>query len=202
MRTVRVWFCCLGFVAMGSAREPGLPAPESRYMAILIPDQPYSASAIQEMGREAAAILKRSGIILRLQVGVTREAFDGSIVMVKLRGHCDTDVETHASPTGPIGWTHAVNGDLLPFAELACDPIWGTVRSTLRRADAAYANRMLGRALGRVLAHELYHIAGETSKHGRDGVAQASLTPEELTSNHLELDPEDIQTIRSRQSAR
>jgi hypothetical protein len=196
MRTVCVWFCCFSFVGFGSGREsPGEP-----YTVLVLPDQPYSAVALEEMGREASSILKRSGISLRLHIGYTNEVFDGTLVVVNLRGTCDMEEGPPAVRRGPLGWTHSVNGKLLPFAELACEPIRGAVESALPGQDASRANTILGRAMGRVLAHELYHIAGETFKHGHDGVAQAALSPEDLISNHLELDRGDVETIQSRAS--
>lgn len=195
MRTVCL--CCFSFAALGSARQ----LATERYTVILLPDHRYSAVALQEMGREASAILLRSGIALRWYIGFTPEVFDGSLVVVNLRGRCDMQEEPPAVQGGALGWTHSENGSLLPFAELACEPIRGSVQSALPGRDAARGNTMLGRAMGRVLAHELYHIAGETFKHGRDGVAQATLSPQDLISNRLELDPEDVETIRSKSAA-
>jgi hypothetical protein len=197
MRTVCVRLCCLSFVALGSARE----LATERYTVILLPDHQYSAVALQEMGREASTVLMRSGIALRLHIGHSTEVFDGTLVVVNLRGRCDMNEGPPAVQGGPLGWTHSENGSLLPFAELACEPIRGSVQSALPGRDAARGNTMLGRAMGRVLAHELYHIAGETFKHGRDGVAQAMLSPQDLISNRLELDPEDVETIRGKSAS-
>ena len=50
--------------------------------------------------------------------------------------------------------------------------------------------------MGRVLAHELYHIVADTSEHGRDGVAQAALSPRQLTSGLLELEPPEVAAVQ------
>jgi hypothetical protein len=50
--------------------------------------------------------------------------------------------------------------------------------------------------MGRVLAHELYHIVADTSDHGREGVTQASLTPRELTAGQLELRPSELAAMQ------
>lgn len=193
MHSLRVCLCCFGLVALGSARE----LASERYTVILMPDRQYSARAVGEMEREAAGILKRSGISLRVHIGYTPEEFEGGLVVVKLGGHCDADSRPSVIQNGPLGWTHSSNGTLLPFAELACDTIRGAVETALSGLDSSQSNLLLGRAMGRVLAHELYHIAGETFKHGRDGVAQPGLTVEELTTRHLELDRGDVETIRN-----
>jgi hypothetical protein len=41
--------------------------------------------------------------------------------------------------------------------------------------------------MGRVLAHELYHIVANTAEHGDEGVTQTALSARELTSGQLEL---------------
>jgi len=56
---------------------------------------------------------------------------------------------------------------------------------------------MLGRAMGRVLAHELYHIVADTAGHGENGVAQPALSARELTSGQLELRASDVEAIQS-----
>jgi hypothetical protein len=51
--------------------------------------------------------------------------------------------------------------------------------------------------MGRVLAHELYHMVADTDEHGEDGVAQPALSARELTSGQLELRPSDVAAIQS-----
>ena len=194
MRSIAVWICSLCLPALGLAGQ----FAAGRYTVILMPGHRYSTLAVQEMGREAAVILKRSGIDVQLHIGYTREVFEGSLVVVNLRGNCDMEEDSPAAQGGPLGWTHSANGALLPFAELACEPIRAAVQSAPAGLGASRGNAMLGRAMGRVLAHELYHIAGETLEHGRDGVAQPSLTAQELTSSQLQLDREDVATIQHR----
>jgi hypothetical protein len=86
-----------------------------------------------------------------------------------------------------------VNGKVLPFADLACDKLRGVVEAST--SDQSRGNVLLGRAMGRVLAHELYHITADTSEHGREGVAQAALTLNELTSGSLELHASEVAAV-------
>jgi hypothetical protein len=148
------------------------------------------------MGREAAHILKQSGVGLRWHVGIPPQSVNGRLVVVKLVGHCDMDGSPAFLVPGPLGWSHEVNGTMLPFSDLDCDNIRGAVQSATLGSNPFRGNVLLGRAMGRVLAHELYHIVADTSDHGHEGVAQSALSARELTSGQLELKPSEAQAVR------
>ena len=59
--------------------------------AVLLPDGRYSKVAIGEMVREAARIVKHSGVSLHLLVGSPAQPVSGLLVVVKLVGRCDMD---------------------------------------------------------------------------------------------------------------
>jgi hypothetical protein len=148
------------------------------------------------MGREAANILKKSGVKLRLRLGDPGQVSDSLLVVVRLKGDCEPD-RTASAPTGPLGWSHEVDGKVLPFGEVACNDIWGSLRSDRYPENHLPDDVALGRAMGRVLAHELYHIVAATSRHGRGGVAQKAFSARELTAGQLDLDQSDADLIRS-----
>ena len=60
----------------------------------------------------------------------------------------------------------------------------------LRKGDA-----LLGRALGRVLAHEVVHILSKSGQHGTSGVARTALSGSQLIAPELRLEPEDLDRI-------
>jgi len=195
VRCAPCWILCAAI----SCAAPVLGSPPSTPLtAVVLPDGRYSAVAMREMGREAAHILKRSGVTLRWQVGIPAQAVSGRLIVVKLLGHCDMDGSPSFLVPGPLGWAHEVDGTILPFSDLACDNLRGAVESAIADGNPLRGNVLLGRAMGRVLAHELYHIVADTSDHGRDGVTQATLTPRELTSGQLELKPSAVGAVQSR----
>jgi hypothetical protein len=188
-------------VALGAATLPAVspvPAgqPSQPLTAVVLPDGRYSKLALREMAREAAHILKHSGVILRWHVGAPSQAVSGLLVVVKLVGHCDMDGSPAFLVPGPLGWTHEADGVVLPFSDLACDNLRGAVQAAPLDGNPVRGNVLLGRAMGRVLAHELYHIVADTTGHGRDGVAQAALTPRELTSGPLELETREAEALQ------
>jgi hypothetical protein len=165
--------------------------------AVVIPDEHYSPAVLQEMRNEAARILRNSDVTLHWELGIPRQAFEGLLVVVRLHGECDAGASGPESKRGPLGWSHQVNGRLLPFSDLACDNIRGAVQSVQGRENRLPANLLLGRAMGRVLAHELYHIVADTSRHGRVGVAQRAFSSRDLASGQLNLEPVDSDAIKS-----
>ena len=95
----------------------------------------------------------------------------------------DSFVRSHPL-RGPLAFSHTTRTAVMRFADIQCDAVSSLV---------APANcRIFGRALGRVLAHELWHILGNTFVHGENGIAQRALSAEQLVSEHLELDPADF----------
>ena len=186
-------FCAAIFCAVPLfAAQPPTPVT-----AVVLPEGRYSEVAIREMGREAAHILKQSGVSLRWRIGVPAQAISGILIVVNLVGRCEMDGSPAFLVPGPLGWSHEVDGTMLPFGDLACDNLRGAVQAASRDGSAPGGNVLLGRAMGRVLAHELYHIVADTSEHGRKGVAQAALSPRELTSGLLELQPCEVAAVQS-----
>jgi len=64
-------------------------------------------------------------------------------------------------------------------------------------ATARPPNRdhMLGRALGRIVAHELFHILADTTLHAHDGVARSALSRGELTTSEFGFTALETQTL-------
>jgi len=170
------------------------PAPVT---AVVMPDGRYSGMALREMGREAAHILRKSGVSFHWHLGQPAHSVNGILVVVRLVGRCDMDGSSELLKPGPLGWSHEVDGVILPFSDLACENLRGAVQSALLAGAQIRGNILLGRAMGRVLAHELYHIVADTADHGEDGVAQPTLSARELTSGQLELGPADVEAIQS-----
>jgi hypothetical protein len=84
-----------------------------------------------------------------------------------------------------------------PFSEVACDKVTSAVRSAMFGGDFGNADVLLGRALGRVLAHEVVHILSKSSAHGRTGVARTSLSGSQLIAPQLRLETEDLERLHA-----
>lgn len=85
---------------------------------------------------------------------------------------------------------------MLPFSEVACDRIRVSVRSAMFGGDFEKSDLLLGRALGRMPAHEVYHILANTTGHGKSGVGRTALSGRQLIADHLAFDEHDIEKLR------
>jgi hypothetical protein len=94
--------------------------------------------------------------------------------------------------------TYLTEGHVLPFSEIDCDRVRRLVQPRLTAKNPLDTARLYGRALGRVLGHELYHILASTTRHARSGLAKPLLNPRELTEERLDFEHREIEMIRAR----
>ena len=106
------------------------------------------------------------------------------LAVVTFKGRCDTAtlLPRSANP-GALGWTHISNGEILPFSDIDCNGVRTFLQTGLLTFPSQERDEAYGRAVGRVLAHELFHIFANTIHHGTSGVAKAAYSAYDLLSN-------------------
>jgi hypothetical protein len=127
--------------------------------------------------------------------------FSSRLVVVRFKGNCEAGAIDGKVSSGALGHTHVTEGEVLPFVEVNCDKVWGFIKSEVERRPGQGAY-FFGRALARVLAHELYHVIGATGRHSAQGVTKALLTSRELIQGALDFDEGASQQILSNLSRR
>jgi len=146
----------------------------------------HSETSINEMKRELQSQMRSSGVELNWRQIDELSASDSfpSLVVIKFHGNCEATA--HATPLSSepvaLAYTHVSNGNVIPFADVECDRI----RNSLASAQIGYSSRndlLFGRAVGRVIAHELHHIIGRTRAHTPHGVSRKCLSPQELIAD-------------------
>jgi hypothetical protein len=160
---------------------------------------PFSPAALGEMRQEAARIIGVSGIQLdwRMRAEVYGRDFRDLVVMT-FRGSCTMDAPLDYDETGPYAFTRVADGVVQPFGEVDCDHVAASVRNALSGAEHARSDLLIGRALGRVVAHELVHMLTKSGEHARDGVQKSSLSSRQLIGDSLMLSAGDISRLRTR----
>ena len=160
--------------------------------------------ANHSLDQELRRLLSPAGIDLAWQTdfkkGSAREQ-QGRMISGTFAGTCS--VET--IPTGRVSSlkartlaeTSISDGRILPYFTVDCNHVIRTLAPMLQPLSVPMRETILGRALARVIAHEIYHILAETAEHEDEGVAKAQLTFRELTAERFDLSPRSLQRIRA-----
>lgn len=163
---------------------------------------PYSPASIEAMKQETQGILKSAGVHLDWK---SRDEASGAsfadLVVVRFNGACEMPpppLYDELGEIGPLGSTYETDGQVQPFTDIACDRVGAFVRSELRHENPRKADQLIGKALGRVVAHELVHMLTGAKNHSHEGVFKPGLTVEQLVAGELPLSPADIERLRSR----
>lgn len=189
MSTSLVW----GFEGL-----PSLNAPLT--LVVQYENQPPAESLV-EMRRELNTLLQKSSIQVewRLREEMKEGTEVSDLVLVKFRGNCRMQTEpVLLDERGPLAFTHTTDGEVLPFSEVLCDKVRVAARSAMHGGQIARGNTLMGRAMARVLAHEIYHIAGNTKGHTKEGVSKRSLTGAQLIADRIDFDVLGAHALRHR----
>jgi len=158
------------------------------HVTVLVRGESLTPTVLQVMEREVDADLTPAAISVTWKFGHDLDgvAVEGQLALVYLRGQCRTDAPPQGNPPASVtlGRTHVVDGHVLPIADILCDAVHNFIDRDLRVAAATDRDTLLGRALGRVTAHEFYHILLRTTGHSDRGLARFEQSASELLSPH------------------
>ena len=133
------------------------------------------------------------------RAGIKPEQTDRLIVGT-FEGNCSASTIPWFSGVSPNGKvlaeTSVSDGRILPYFTVDCARVIRTLAPTLQPLSLPARNALLGRALARVIGHEIYHILAGTPDHDDAGVAKAQLSLRELTATRFDLSPASLRRIR------
>ena len=182
--------------AFGEHQETSL-APIALYIRFQQEPPLAVAEALQD---EVNSIMAPMGLRFtwRALAGVSGSEVSVELAVITFKGTCDVaGLTPHSSNPGPLGWTHLSHGVILPFAEVDCQGIRGFIQKKLLTMPAADREEAYGRALGRVLAHELYHIFANTTRHNSCGVGKSKYTVQELLSPEFQFEERESLALKT-----
>lgn len=141
-----------------------------------------SQLSVDEMKREAGKILDSAGYFLdwrALKQNQGTETF-AHVIVVKFHGKCRLEYPLPGGSEEDVALASTLvdHGHVLPFSDVQCDQ----VRKALPYAVSHDRQKAFGLALGRVVAHELYHFLADKTKHAAAGLAAAGHDWVELVS--------------------
>ncbi len=175
------FFTALALLPFG-APAAGLPSTPIRIGLHVSSENPVPASVLDAFQQETALLLDIQPLEIHWhgpENPINGQTFD-RLIMIRLAGTCSTHAQPPEQPhRGPLGITHVSDGHILPFVEADCARIL-LAASRLRIRPFRLCSQTLGRALARVIAHEIGHVLSESEEHDQHGLSKASLSPAEL----------------------
>jgi len=121
------------------------------------------------------------------------------LAVIHFIGACDVaGLRPDTAYPGPLGWIHVTDGEILPFIDVNCDGLRLFLQHDLIASPAAGREEAFGRAVARVLAHELYHLLANTKAHRSSGVAKAAYSVGDLLSQTFQFDKRECASLRLR----
>ena len=159
---------------------------------------PQNEQSVAEMKREFAGLMKDSALTFDWKSRAEADQLSFSnLIVVRFKGACVLrPIPYLIDERGPLAFTYSTDGAVQPFSEVECDQLTRAVRSAMAGGDFGKADLLMGRALGRVLAHEVVHILTKSGAHGKEGVARTALTGSQLIAPELRIEHEDLERIR------
>ena len=120
------------------------------------------------------------------------------LAVVSFKGRCDlANLGARSKFEGALGWTHVSDGQTLPFTDVSCDRVREFAQAGLVAIDAGEREEKYGRAIGRVLAHGLYHIFANTMRHGSVGIAKESYSVQDLLTDDFQFREKETRLLQS-----
>ena len=150
-------------------------------------DQEPAAGVTGAARKELAAIATAASAGFEwypLAESLGKEISPGAAVLT-FRGRCDVRDLGRGTYSGSLGRSARVDGVILPFPTVDCDAVRRYVQRDLLMLGELEREAAFGRALGRVAAHELYHVMGKTWAHAECGVGKATYTVRELLGHRF-----------------
>jgi hypothetical protein len=191
--------------AAGQTKWAGAAGGAPRIGVFLEFDQDPSSSSILGMQREVGAAMAKTGAELswlRVNLDPQSETFD-DVAVLRFRGMCRMEESETPGPRRArltLGATD-VSDSVSSYSSVGCDQIKATISGLLTASCDRDRQVAFSRALGRVVAHELYHILAKTTAHTRHGVSKAVQNPFDLIKENFQFDQQALLGLRLRFSS-
>ena len=161
------------------------------------------SAALVYMRRETESLMRSAGFYVDWRdTNATRQPeLASNLVVLRLNGSCapaSGQVQMESPASGPVQLASApeIDGRVLPYAQVDCPALTTMLAGFLNSEPAARRTYLYGRAMGRLAAHELYHVLGQTMEHSRNGVSKPCFTLGDLTAEVFEFEPEAVARLR------
>jgi hypothetical protein len=168
-----------------------LPALSWAELTVILKfDSGHSPGSVSAMEAEAERLLQDSGITLdwRLLDNLSSGDSFSKLALVEMKGRCEMTpfLDAAVEPPPQLGITYRIDGRVVPFSQIECDKVRSMMGEVHLPPDPRMREFLYGRALGRVLAHELIHVIKGSGQHTRDGFTRKYLSAARLTDDAID----------------
>lgn len=188
---------CLALAALPAFGQTAGIAPVAIFTDFQHSPSPVVSDSIRQ---EVENILAPLGLPLQWKslAGLRGDEMAIALAVVTFHGNCTTaDLINPSDKRSPLGITHISGGVVIPFTEVECDRVRAFLRKDLQRTLSEKRDAVFGRAVGRVLAHELFHIFVGTTHHSSGGVAEPFFTESELMAGEFQFESSEMRLLRA-----
>ena len=195
----------LGCVHVSSAQSAA--SPDAALVVYLKTGGTQPTAPLAQMKRELGALMHQAGYSVEwrsLDANRSEDAGTPLLAVLELTGVCGIapgypDMERTAALSASLAATTITDGRVLPFSSLNCTALTRSVSAALAKDAGARRDFLYGRAMARVVAHELYHVLLRTTEHTRSGVARSRFTAGDLLSERFEFEGATLGRLWRRQ---
>jgi hypothetical protein len=149
---------------------------------------------LQWMQRELSLIMIQAGYAIEWRdPHMQQQAYSDvpKLAVVEMRGVCGLPSSAFQAAAlsenrEPLASTPVIDGHVLPFSTVNCEAVTRLLTPSLAAEAGARRDFLYGRALARIVAHEIYHVLTGSGGHDREGIAKAGFTAHELIGERFE----------------
>ena len=182
---------CLLFAGSSPAwaQESGSPDPE--LVVYLGTGSGQSAAPLKYMRQELTSLMHQAGFSLVMRDLSDQDNAEAEFLsVVQLNGHCSmpagyATADDLAPHNKSLATTAITDGRVLPFSTVNCAALTRVLQPALMKEPGAQRDLLYGRAMARVIAHELYHALARTTCHAHSGIARSAFSREDLLGESL-----------------
>ena len=160
--------------------------------------------AIDTMEHEVGSIMRPAGLTFswrELNNSQSHPSF-ADLVVVKFKGTCGGTAAALPEPFNltaeetTLASTKTSDGHVLHFVDVYCDELRRYLSPEAAPLTEKARDLLYGRALGRIVSHEMWHVFAGTEKHAASGVARACHSRQELVQPKFFFDPKEEEVLR------
>jgi hypothetical protein len=162
----------------------------SEVVVYLRPGSLPQTRTLEVMKQELAPLMLSAGYQVEWRES-PHDTDASSLVVLELRGTCAAPagaIPLQALDAKDLASSATSAGAVLPFSSINCDGLTRMLAPALSAEAPARRDFLYGRAMARLMAHELYHILANTRDHERSGIAKPHFSLADLTGESLDFD--------------